>query len=84
MSDHTINQPHFSSKKNQRLTKLGRTVDQLQIVAYRYKQESLAARQLMLQFIELIAAIDQIDVAAFEVHQDYTLLKAALNEESAG
>ena len=80
MSDHTINQTHLSSKANQRIEKLGRTVEHLQIVAYHYKQASLAYHQLILQCTELIAAIDQIDVAAFEVHQDFTLLKAALRE----
>lgn len=47
MSENTINQIHLSSKVIQRLQKLGRDVEQLQIVAYHYKQESLACRQLM-------------------------------------
>ena len=65
MSDHTINQTHLSSKVNQRIAKLGRAIEQLEIVAYRYKQVSLAYRQLTLQCMELTEAIDQIDVAAF-------------------
>jgi hypothetical protein len=80
MSDHTINQTHLSSKANQRIEKLGRAVEHLQIVAYHYKQASLAYRQLILQITELIETLDHIDVAAFEIHQDYTLLKAALRE----
>jgi len=80
MSDHTITQTHLSSKANQRIDKLGRTVEHLQIVAYHYKQATLAYRQLGLQIVELVEVIDQIDVAAFEIHQDFTLLKAALRE----
>lgn len=80
MSEPTINQSYASLKLNRRVEKLGRTIDQLDIVVYRYKQQSLVYRQLALQCIELAEIIDQLDVMAFEVRQDYTFVKAALNE----
>ena len=80
MSEHTINQLHPSLKLNRRVEKLGRTIDQLDILIYRYKQLSLAYRQLALQCAELAETIDQTDVAAFEVRQDYTFVRAALHE----
>jgi hypothetical protein len=80
MSDHTINQTHTSSKLIRRVEKLGRAIDQLDIVCYRYKQLSLAYRQLALQCTEIAETIDHIDVAAFEVRQDYTFVRAALQE----
>lgn len=80
MSDHTINQPHSSLKLNRRVEKLGRAIDQLDIAVYRYKQQSLAYRQLALQCTELAEALDQLDVMAFEVRQDYTFVRAALYE----
>jgi hypothetical protein len=80
MSDHTINQLHPSLKLNRRVEKLGRTTDQMDILVYRYKQLSLAYRQLVLQRTELAEGIDQLDVMAFEVRQDYTFIRAALHE----
>ena len=80
MSDHTINQTHISLKLIRRVEKLGHTVDRLDILVYRYKQLSLAYRQLALQCSELAESMDHIDAAAFEVRQDYTLIKAVLHE----
>lgn len=80
MSEPTINQTYISLKLIQRVEKLGHAVDQMDILVYRYKQLSLAYRQLALQCTELAEAIDQIDVMAFEVRQDYTLVRAALQE----
>lgn len=80
MSDHTITQPHPSLKLNRRVEKLGRTVDQLDIVVYRCKQLSLTYHQLALQCTELAETLDQLDVTAFEVRQDYTLIRASLYE----
>lgn len=80
MSDDTINQTHTALKLIRRVEKLGRTIDQMDVTVYRYKQLSLAYRQVALQCTEIAEALDQLDVMAFEVRQDYTLIRAALNE----
>lgn len=80
MSDHTINQTHAALKLIRRMEKLGRTIDQLDIGVYHYKQLSLVYRQLALQCTELAEALDHLDVMAFEIRQDYTFVRAALNE----
>jgi hypothetical protein len=65
MSDESINQPRISLKHiNARMKKLGLTIEELQKLAYRYHRLSYE--------------INQIDVMAFEIQQDYTLLKEAL------
>lgn len=80
MSDHTINQPYSYLKLIRRVEKLGRAIDQMDVVTYHYKQLSLTYKQLALACTELAEAIDQLDVMAFEVRQDYTFVRAALYE----
>jgi hypothetical protein len=80
MSDNTINQSYTHLKLIRRVEKLGRAIEEMIIVAYYYKQMSLAYRQLALQCTELAEAIDQIDVAAFQVQQDYTFVRETLHE----
>lgn len=80
MSDNTINESYARLKLNQRINKLGRAIEEMIIVAYHYKQLSLAYRQLALQCTELAEAIDQIDVTAFQVQQDYGFVKGELPE----
>lgn len=80
MSENTINESYARLKLNQRVEKLGRAIEQMIIVAYHYKQMSLAYRQLALQCTELAETIDHIDVAAFQVQQDYTFVRAAMSE----
>lgn len=80
MSEATINQTHKALKLIRRVEKLGRAIDQLDIAVYHYKQLSLVYRQLALQSTELSEALDQLDVMAFELRQDYTFVRAALHE----
>lgn len=80
MSENTINQNYAALKLIRRIDKLGRSIEQLILVAYPYKKMSLIYRQLALHCMELAEAIDQIDVAAFQVQQDYALVRAALEE----
>ena len=62
---------HASLKRlNRRMEKLGQTVDRLEVLAYRYQKLSMMHK-------ELAELLNHIDVAAFEVRQDYTLLKEA-------
>lgn len=64
MSDQTINQPRVSLKDlNTRMDKLGRTIDQLEKLAYRYQRLSYE--------------INQIDVLAFEIRQKFDKAKKA-------
>jgi hypothetical protein len=64
MSDQTINQTHASLKHiNARLEKLEHSIEELQKLAYRYYRLSYE--------------INHIDVMAFEVQQDFLLLKKA-------
>jgi len=63
------------------MEKLARVLDHLDVTTYRYKQLSLAYRQLILQCMELAETIDQIDVVVFEARQAFDLLNAALKEE---
>ena len=80
MSDQTINQLHPSLKDLNRLVeKLGRKVDRLDILAYRYQRLSTIYKQLAAQCQELFEILDHIDVAAFEIRQDYTLLREVCN-----
>ena len=77
MSDQTINQPHPSLKSlNARLEKLGRSIDQLDILSYRYQRLSTIYKQLAAQCHELSETLDQIDVVAFDVRQQYAFLRA--------
>lgn len=80
MSEPIINQSYKALKLIRRLEKLGRAIDQMDVVVYHYKQVSLAYRQMALQCTELAEALDQLDVLLFEVRQDYTFVKAALHE----
>ena len=80
MSDHTINENYERLKLIRRVEKLGQGIGQMLIVAYHYKQMALSYRQLALQCTKLAEAIDQIDVAAFHVQQEYTFVRAALSE----
>lgn len=80
MSENNINENYAALKINRRVDKLGRAIEQMIIVAYHYKQMSLAYRQLALQCTELAEAIDQMDVTAFQVQQEYTFVRAALSE----
>ena len=76
MSDQTINQPHQSLKSlNARLEKLGRSIDQLDILAYRYQRLSTIYKQLTAQCHELSEVLDHIDVVVFDVRQNYTFLR---------
>ena len=64
MSDQTINQTHASLKHiNARLEKLERSIEELQKLAHRYYRLSYE--------------INQIDVMAFEIQQDFLHLKEA-------
>lgn len=80
MSEPTINQTHKALKLIRRVEKLGCAIDQLDIVVYHYKQLSLVYRQLALQCTELAEVLDQLDVTAFELRQDYTFVRAVLEE----
>jgi predicted transcriptional regulator len=58
MSDHSLNQTHpYLNALNAKIEKLGRKVDELDILAYRYKR--------------LSHEIDQIDRMAFEIRQSF-------------
>lgn len=48
MSENTINESYARLKLNRRVDKLGRAIEHMIIVAYHYKQMSLAYRQLAL------------------------------------
>ena len=62
MSDQTINQLHASLKHlNTRLEKLARAIHELEVVAYRYHRLSYE--------------INQIDVTAFTVRQEFEKVK---------
>ena len=80
MSDNTINQSYPLLKIIRRVEKLGRAIEHMTVVTYHYKKMSLAYRQVALQCIELAETLEQIDAAAFQVQQDYTLVRAALSE----
>jgi len=80
MSDNTINETYAFLKLLRRVEKLGEAIGYMLIVAYHYKQMALAYRQLALQCTKLADAIDQIDGAAFQVQQEYALVRAALRE----
>lgn len=80
MSENTVNENYAHLKIIRRVEKLGRAIEQMIIVAYHYKQMSLAYRQLALQCTELAETLDQIDGAAFQVQQEYTFVRAALSE----
>jgi len=81
MSDQNINESYAYLKLIRRVDKLGQGIGQMLIVAYHYKQMARAYRQLALQCTKLAEAIDPIDVAAFQVQQDYALVKAGLAEQ---
>lgn len=76
MSDHTINQTYTHLKLIRRIEELGRSIEQLAIVAYHYKPY----RQQTLQCSELTDRIDKMDAAVFQVQQDYTFVRAAMSE----
>ncbi|MBA3813049.1 MAG: hypothetical protein H0X26_00930 [Alphaproteobacteria bacterium] len=64
MSDQTINQPCASLKAlNTRVEKLGRTIEELGRLAYRYHRLSYE--------------INQIDIMAFQVRQEFEQLMKA-------
>ena len=64
MSDQTINQLHVSLKHlNTRLEKLARAINELEVIAYRYHRLSYE--------------INQIDVAAFTVRQEFEQVREA-------
>jgi hypothetical protein len=65
MSDQTLTQLHASLKAlNTRIEKLGKKVDELDILAYRYKR--------------LAYEIDHIDVMAFEIRQEFDKVREVL------
>jgi hypothetical protein len=69
MPDQTINQPCPPLKDlNRRLKKLGRKVDELDILAYRYQRLSALYRKLA-------ETLDHIDVASFEIRQEFDQIK---------
>ena len=75
MSDQTINYSYASLKHlNTRLEKMGRLVDRLDRLSYRYLQLSTASRELSEHYERLSQDLDQIDCIAFEIRQEYTLL----------
>lgn len=74
MSDQTINQTHvFLKNLDVRVKKLGRTVDQLDILAYRYQRLSTAYKD----FAETLA---HIDVVAFEIRQEFDQIAEVYDE----
>lgn len=65
MSDQTLTHDHVSVKALiARMDKLGRKVDELDILAYHYKRLSFE--------------IDHIDVMAFEIRQEFEKVREAL------
>ena len=69
MSDQTINQTRpYLNDLNWRLKKLGHTIDQLDILIYRY-------RRLTAVYKELAETLDHIDVVVFEVRQEFDYLR---------
>ena len=69
MSDQTINQTRpYLNDLNWRLKKLGRAIDQLDILIYRY-------RRLTAVYKELSETLDHIDVAVFDVRQEFDYMK---------
>lgn len=69
MSDQTINQTRsYLNDLNWRMKKLGRSLDQLEILAYRYQRLSAAYK-------ELYKALDHMDVLAFEIRQEFEQIR---------
>lgn len=69
MSDQEIDHlRHILKQLNERIEKLGRSVEQLEVLAYRYQKLSLLQKEMS----ELLSSID---VMAFEIRQEYMFLK---------
>ena len=76
MSDQTINYSYTSLKElNRRLYRLRQALDRLEFLAYRQKNIVKALNELSGHCLQLVNDMEQIDVIAFELSQEFTQVR---------